>query len=174
MQCCCLFRRVGILSRPTRSHARLSCTDVLSCDLHLSWHFHTTSSVQLVWNWCMWLYMYIKPLCVGTLCIWMSHEGPWQNVNVWWAGDEKGLHGEGDNNFKVSPMCFSLWPSLGSWGGPCAFPICHNLPHYILRLHCLALFHIHPNIGWALDHPSSPTNPMWSLIFIPWLQLYVK
>lgn len=53
-------------------------------------------------------------------------------------------------------------------------PTCYNLSHYILRLHCLAPSHVHPNIGSVLDHPSGPPNPMQSLIFIPWMQPYVK
>lgn len=55
---------------------------------------------------------YIKPLCV-TLCVWMRHWSPSQNVDVWQAGDECQRQKKPHKIFfKLFP--FELWQLSGS------------------------------------------------------------
>lgn len=107
---------------------------------------------------------------------------------------QRGQHFRNNLNistdFTVRSTCFSLWRS-GPSGWPFAtvralslfqlrasllicvtlptsgLPICHNLSHYILRLHCLAPLQVHPNIGSVLDHPPRPNKSNAKSHFYP-------
>lgn len=53
----------------------------------------------------------------GTLCVWRRCEGPWQNIEIWRAGDENGLIYLSSISSSV-PSKFSLEPVL-SFRLPC-------------------------------------------------------
>lgn len=85
------------------------------------------SSVQVVWYWCRRLY--IKGYA---LCLWIRHDGPWQNVVIWSAGDENKLLIQCNILISTGWIGSKLYLNVSEWTLPIPFtPLQLNLLSYI-------------------------------------------